>query len=232
MKGLTTAEHQSLILSIGTHRRIRRLSPVEVANLIQKSVHAGMSRTDCATALGVQADQISRFLRLLQLHPEVRCLASWGNSDLGKVPFTTLTYLTPLTWEDQMHVTSAIIQHRITKEEVKQIIQIFRRSNASPSESVRRVLKMRSRVEDKYIFFGMIHSDDCRQYLSKLSSRQRIAAMENIIAEIIPHPHMATGRLYPSTFSIVSEKNLSELTDMDTENIEEWVNHLIRAMRD
>ena len=44
IRGLSQPELQSLILSVGTHRGHRRLSPMEVAMLLRQAVESGTSR--------------------------------------------------------------------------------------------------------------------------------------------------------------------------------------------
>ena len=41
MDGVTAEEYQNLMLSVGTHQSKRRLSPVEVARLIEKYIASG-----------------------------------------------------------------------------------------------------------------------------------------------------------------------------------------------
>ena len=71
MRGLSSAEVRQLILSVGTHKSERPLSPVEVAQLMQKAVKAGENRKEIAARLLLEDSSIiGRFIRLLQLPPD------------------------------------------------------------------------------------------------------------------------------------------------------------------
>ena len=91
--GLEQKEYQDLILSIGTHRGSRRLSPLEVARLIDKALNSGATRKDCTQALQVSSTQISTFLKLLTLAPEIQYLAGWRGSKNATIAFSTMAEL-------------------------------------------------------------------------------------------------------------------------------------------
>ena len=58
MRGLLSHEISKLILSVGTHKSKRPLSPVEVAEFMQKSLDAGEKRTEIATRLYLEDSSI------------------------------------------------------------------------------------------------------------------------------------------------------------------------------
>ena len=93
MKGLSTAEYKKLILSVGTHRNERILSPLEVAQLLSKAISAGTSRKECAEALQIGTTQVSTFLKLVRLTSEIQHLSDWRGTAGASIAFSTLTEL-------------------------------------------------------------------------------------------------------------------------------------------
>ena len=86
-KILSPQELQGLLLSVGTHRGKRLLSPVEVANLFAKVTSEGGRLGDCARAAQLEGTtMVGRFLRLLKLPESVRHLVDWG-SNPGAIGF-------------------------------------------------------------------------------------------------------------------------------------------------
>ena len=62
VKGLSQEEHQRLLLSVGTHRGQRPLSPIEVASLFAKVLAAGGSLSDIETTVAMTAkDAVATF---------------------------------------------------------------------------------------------------------------------------------------------------------------------------
>ena len=62
MFGLSSTELQDLVLSVGTHRSERRLSPLEVACLLDRALSCGGSRKECSDVLGISLTQVGTFL--------------------------------------------------------------------------------------------------------------------------------------------------------------------------
>ena len=87
--GLSTDEERDLILSVGTHRPGRMLTPVEVAELLQRALDAGASSESIAKRCLLEGTTtISRFLRLLDLEEASKHLVVFG-SKKGSLGFTT-----------------------------------------------------------------------------------------------------------------------------------------------
>ena len=101
MKGISEAEYQGLVLSVGTHRNARPLSPLEVAELLNKAIAAGATRAQCSEELGIGSSQVSAFLSLLLLVPQIRHLADWRGSRAASVAFSTMAELRRLKHDDQ-----------------------------------------------------------------------------------------------------------------------------------
>ena len=58
MKGLSPYEIRQLILSVGTRKSVRPLSPVEVGILIQKALDAGEKREEIADRLHLDGSTV------------------------------------------------------------------------------------------------------------------------------------------------------------------------------
>ena len=75
MKGLSAYELRQLILSVGTHRSDRPLSPIEVAKLMRRALDMGETRKTLAGRLLLDDSSIiGRFMRLLSLPVQVQHL--------------------------------------------------------------------------------------------------------------------------------------------------------------
>jgi len=146
MEGLTPEERRDLILSVGTHRGQRRLSPLEVARLLQKARASGATNKDCSDALQIGVTQISTFLRLLQLTPEVQHLAGWGSARQASIPFSSLAELNRFPAVDQLRVAEVILREGLSWKEVIELVQIAKRSGDPVDECIALVLDRRPKI--------------------------------------------------------------------------------------
>src|SRR5687767_2612557 len=118
---LSERERQRLLLSVGTHRGQRPLSPVEVANLYAKMINAGASLSDCARASNLEGPTwVTRFLQLLKLPESVRHLIVFGGG-AGTISFSTGAEIAKLENDaEEETLIRAALSHRLSGSEVRQ----------------------------------------------------------------------------------------------------------------
>src|SRR5262245_60099145 len=96
LAALSGEERKRLLLSVGTHRRERYLSPVEVAHLFQKATRGGDTLADLAAAVQLDGTSwVARFITLLKLTPDVQHMVDWGKSG-STLAFTSAVELARL----------------------------------------------------------------------------------------------------------------------------------------
>ncbi len=227
MKGLSTDEYRDLILSVGTHRSERVLSPLEVAQLLNKAVTAGTLHKECAEALQVGTTQISTFLKLVRLAPDIQHLSDWRGTTGASIAFSTLAELAPLKPADQIKAAEAILRHRLTWKEVVQLVQIAKRSRKSVHDCIADILKLRPQVETRYLFAGAIINNEAKQYLTTLTQQERDELMDQTMNKILPFNYPATSRLGPNNFTIISNHDLAKLLDVEPDQLETDINAAI-----
>src|ERR1043166_6570687 len=110
LPGLSDEQCRHLLISVGTHRRDRALSPLEVAELLEKALGAGATRRQIRSVLQLGSTEVSTFLRLLELDPGIRHLAGWSGKAKSTIPFSSLAHLAGLSRSDQTAAAEAILQ--------------------------------------------------------------------------------------------------------------------------
>lgn len=224
MKGLSEQELKELIISVGTHRQERRLSPFEVAKLLEKSIKAGSSRRECAQAIGLGNTYIGYFLNLLDLSPEIQHLAKWGRSKDVGIAFSALAWLTRLPSEDQVIAAQAILKHDFTWKEVVELVQLASRSTGGIENCIEAVLQRRPTVETRYLFIGAITSDYTKTRLAMFTQKQRDKLFNNLLANMLKSEEEIAGRLGIGQFSIISNVDLTRLFEISPNEFERVVN--------
>ena len=227
MGALTPNEMRDLLLSVGTHRAERRLSPLEVTMLIQRMLDSGISRKECASSLGISVTQVSTFLALLSLDPQLQHLADWNGSRNASVPFSTLSEIAKLPSSVHRQVVDAVLRYEFRWKEVVQLVQISMRSREPISSCVRQILALRERVETQHLFVGRISSHTCIHLLRDVSQETRDQYLREAVAQLVGSNYAARSRLGLETFTVLSSHDLPRMCQLSPDEFEQRVNGIL-----
>lgn len=182
MKGLSSDTARRLVLSVGTHRPERPLTPVEVGEALKRTLDAGSTLEELTEILNLGGPtMIRRFIRLTSLPPQVQPLIGWG-SDLSTLSFTVGAELAGLdATHDQVVVAKAALENRLSKSEVIQVIQIRRRSGQSIEDSIEAVLRLRPVVERRFVVIGELLSDELKERLRRIPQLERNSLLRDTL---------------------------------------------------
>lgn len=223
LPGLSADEMRDLIVSVGTHRAERRLSPVEVAELLEKACQAGASRNECAEAVGVGTTQIGTFLQLLELPEKVRHLADWGSTGERGIAFSALAKLSRLDQSEQGKAAEAVLRDNLSWQEVVELVQLSDRTGDSLERCVEKVIDRRTEVETRHVFLGAITEPLLKTKIRKLRQPRRDSLFAEILEQIVKSNRLQASRLGRSHFSIVTSDQLVE-NDSQAEELEQAIN--------
>jgi hypothetical protein len=201
----------------GTHKGGRPLSPVEVGNLFQRALDAGASLEDCAKEVKFRGTtQVSRFLAVRRLPPSILHLVDWGHSSDSTIGFTTAVELARVQEDDGKastskpvleHIANAILEHGLQTDEVRQIVQIRKRSGRPIEECVSEVIRMRPTIERRYVFIGAIQDENVRAAIGRLTQAERNSVLHSSLSAI--GLKSVSGRLGERLFTLVGGDDLN-----------------------
>ena len=182
MKGLLPHEISKLILSVGTRKSNRPLSPVEVAGFMQSALDAGENRTDIAEKLHLEDSSIiGRFLNLLSLPSQVQQLVGWG-SDPATISFSAAAGIARLNTDvEQTALAKAALENKFNKSEIVQVVQIRHRSGNSIESCIKAVLDQRPIVERRYVLIGEMTSESLKDKVKHLSQMERDSILDSAL---------------------------------------------------
>ena len=200
MKGLLSHEISQLILSVGTHKSKRPLSPVEVALYMQRALKAGEKRTDIAERLYLEDSSIiGRFIRLLSLPTQVQHIVDWG-SDPATVSFSAASGIARLNSEvEQTTLARAALENQLNKSEIIQVVQIRQRSGNSIENCIKAVLDQRPIIERRHVIIGKLTSENLKDKVKHLSQLERNNLLDSALkrhSSEIPHLGSKLGDEY------------------------------------
>jgi hypothetical protein len=187
MKGLSIDLRRKLLLSVGTHRAKRPLSPVEVGQAVQASLDAGSSLGEIAESLHLEDTSVlTKFVRLLRLTPEIRHVVDWGRS-ASTIGFTAASEIAKLSDPtEQAQLCEAALVNQMGSGEVKQVVQLHNRSKRPIKTCVEEILRLRPHVQRFHVLLGAIRSPEVRARLSELEQTERDRTLRSIVETAYP----------------------------------------------
>lgn len=232
IQGLSNDERRLLLLSVGTHRGRRPLSPVEVAVLFQKAISAGSTLADCADAANLEGTTwVSRFLRLLKLPLSARHLVDWGGGS-GSIGLSNASEIARLETEhDQEKVIECVLANRFSVSEVRQVVQLRKRSGRPIEACLEEVLKMRPQIEKRYLYIGAVTEARVKDRLRSMSQHERDDIFSRAIGSIEWHNKLFLKKLGPDSFTLLGDDIFGKFVSDKKEVLEQEVNNsLLREM--
>lgn len=206
MKGLLPNEKHQLILSVGIHKSERLLSPIEVAEFMQRALDAGEKRTDIADILHLEDPSIiGRFICLLSLPLQVRQLIGWG-SDPATVSFTAAAAISRLdSIREQIKLAKAALENQFNQSEIIQIVQIRCRSGKSLKNCIKTVLDQRPIIVRRHVIIGELRSDRLKEKLRQISELERNTLLKSILKRSVPNIPPLGTKLSDRYFLLVGD---------------------------
>ena len=230
LPGLSGIEIGRLRMSVGygTHKRGRPLSPVEVGTLLRRAQSAGASLQDCAKCLMLSHSQVSRFLSVLELPVDIKHLVAWGRSS-DSIGFTTAIQLARVSEpDDQRVLTTAVLEQGLQMDEVRQVIQLRRRSRRTIDECLQEILAMRPTVNRHYVFIGAVADRKVEAVLGQMQQAERDAFLRTSLEAL--DLREASGRLGEKFFTLVGDERLNgKLAKQGKETIEARLRQYLTA---
>jgi len=209
MKGLSAEEQRDLILSVGIHKRERTLSPIEVAVSLEKAISAGSTIKEISEEITLGPTMVARFLRLLNLAPEIQHHVRWG--DRSHISFSVASEIARLsTLGDQEFLGNATLKHQLSKSEIIQTIQTRSKFGRPIEQCVDEVLQMRPRVIKRYLFIGAIKSPELQKRLSEMSQKERDILFDNVVTLNMPDLPSWDGSLGTTRFTLIGNEDLDK----------------------
>jgi len=195
-----------LILSVGTHKKLRPLPPITAAKEIEELCKRS-SVKEVAKQLSVTTRTISMFRNLLTLPETIQKLIEEGKigRDVGD---RISRFPDP---KDQIILAKALMDRKVTAEEIKSSIKNFR--NIKPempiSECIELAIKYRPIIEEEHLVISKIRASTLNG-LKKRSKAQDIS-LDDLACEIL-NEHLPTekgiisARIFDRTL-VVAMKN-------------------------
>jgi hypothetical protein len=215
MFGLSANDWRDLLLSVNVHRSQRRLSPSRVAELLD----IALKQTDLdqlSKALNFSDKTTLERIRSLRALPaDLAILVDWG-SRKGVLSMSTAAQLVRLKTSENIRAGfKAAVEHDMTKEEARQVIQIFERSGKPLAECISTALATRPKVIRSELIIGSLVSDAAKKHVEELGEANATRKLRLALARSYPDIIAQSLRVSNGRFSLLlSEEHGKQLRSL------------------
>lgn len=159
MSSLSPDERRDLLLSVGTHKRTRRKAPIQVAQLLAR-LQESMSMEQIADELNMRdTSTLQKFVSLLKLPAEIHPLIIFGGGR-GYLSLSVGHLVARLNDpEDIRLLTKDACEKQRTKEEVRAILQRYKRGGIDLVSAIEEIDKTRPQVNQQFLFMGKLPNE-------------------------------------------------------------------------
>ena len=206
LQGLPPDSRRDLLLSVGSHRGTRPLSPEEVAKAFKVAIDAGSTLPDLAAAVHFDGtSMITRFVRLLGLPGDVLRVVNWGQAP-ETISFTAASEVSRLKNADEkLTLANSALEFSLTTSEIKSIVQMRLRSKQPLLDCLKAIQDLRPSTIRRQVLIGSVTAESLRTLLQTLSQNERDEALMRALNSVLPIGHLVRGRLGPDRFTLTTE---------------------------
>jgi hypothetical protein len=163
-----------------------------------------MGWSEMLARIGLGESTAKRFLRLRELEATVAEKVGFGR-EAGSISFSVAAELPRLrNGGERERVARACVENGLSKDEVRQIVQILSRSTRQADDVIDEVIEMRPQVHTIHAFLGAVEDSATQSWLASKNQAQRDELFADVLLESGADADVS-GRLNPTSFSIVMQ---------------------------
>jgi hypothetical protein len=208
--GFPDDKRRLLVLSVGTHKVQRPLSPVEVCDYLLEWQSTGETLPSIASKLQLKdAAMLKKFLRLEHLATDLRPLVDWSTSESG-LSFSTAAEIASMpSQSDQIELGKAVVTHKLSKVEVQSVLQRINRGNVPVAMAVEEMIRLRPRITQRYVYIGRLRADLAEKLKGSLHS-ERDGLLRAAVIQMLKGYEAFGARLGAERWTLVGGKDLED----------------------
>ena len=234
MYGLTKQEWQDLVLSVNVRKANRRLNPYNAGLLIEKALK---TTTPANLSSELNFKDLTTFdkIRGIARSPEeFGSLIDWGNRR-GFLSMSTASELLRLDGTSNVvlkEIFRKAIECELTKEEARQVIQIFKRSKKNPLEAFEEAFNTRPIIQKSVLILGSLLSSEAKNKAEASINESGMRKIYATFARHFPDISFQSFKINSPRFSLLlSEENEKLLKkSIDPLSVEEVITKTIEEM--
>lgn len=173
---------------------------------------ANTSEDDLARALGFKdASMVRKIAKLGDLPEDIQSWIEWGARD-GHLNMSAATELQRLDGNALTRQACLLaIAHQMTRDEARQIVQIYERTHAPIPECVNRALSSRPKIDHSELILGSLRSSKSQANATQLGDDKAAKAIRLAMAKKVPDVTPKTFRISDGRFSLLLDRDAAIL---------------------
>ena len=230
-KPLSEEEWFNLRLTLGRHKKIRHLEPVEAAIYLKRAHDSGLSMKELEERARISIDMISKFLKLLEIkNPNIRDAIAWNGKPVNGEISPSIGWHLPEIKEqkDQKELFDAILKTHLTKTELKKFLYLKRKNkDMTIKECVKRTIDGRTVKVETFLVIGSITSEKLSKKLGNISPLERNRTLRDVLKSELPQVTFNGARLKKKSFIIFGESDTKKQLSTIEGGFEETISKLL-----
>lgn len=205
-KSLSHEEWVNLKLSVGTHLRNRRNSPVEVARLLKRLQDAGATLNEIAKEIQLDSSIVSRFLRLTRLPPKFEDLVAWGHNK-EKISFTQASFsmMVDASETERIFLLEKVLEEGLNKNEIQNIVELKSRTELTIEQVINETLNDRIIEIKRNMMIGFIEGD-VKPILNTINAETRDLEFKKLLKGVFPLVEIYSAKINTKRFTLTTDE--------------------------
>lgn len=205
-ESLSHEEWVDLKLSVGTHSRIRRRSPVGVAKLLKRLRDAGAPIKWIAKEIQIDLSIVSRFLLLNLIPPKFVDLVAWGQNK-EKISFTQASFAMNVdaSETERLFLLEKVLEEGLNRKELEKIRELKSRTELTIEQLVNETLNDRTIVIKRNMMIGFIDGD-VKPILNTMDPDNRDLEFIKLLKEEFPLVEIYSAKIDTKRFTLTTDE--------------------------
>ncbi len=212
-QGLTEQETTDYLLSTGRTLKgvIKPLSPLEVMEYIQKMLDSGLTKNEIIELSPFGKDMwVNHYVRFNKLIPEIQALADWGQTSLSTLGFTAVWHYYRFSDEDQRFLYKKALEHRLTRDQVREIAQFYERGFGNIEKCFEETLSWAPSKETYTLFIGSLKSKELIENLKNFKQLDKDLILNKCLSDYFDTDKTPDSRLLNNKYTIIFKPDEDE----------------------
>lgn len=205
-ESLSHKEWVDLKLSVGTHLRIRRRSPVGVAKLLKRLKDAGAPIKWITKEIQIDSSIVSRFLLLNRLPPKFVDLVAWGQNK-EKISFTQASFAMKVdaSETEQLFLLEKVLEEGLNRKELENIRELKSRTELTIEQLINETLNDRTIVIKRNMMIGFIEGD-IKPILKTMDPDTRDLEFKKLLKGVFPLVEIYSAKINTKRFTLTTDE--------------------------
>ncbi len=212
-QGLTEQETNDYLLSTGRTLKgvVKPLSPLEVMEYIQKMLDSGLTKNEIIELSPFGKDMwVNHYVRFNKLIPEIQALADWGQTSLSTLGFTAVWHYYRFSDEDQRFLYKKALEHRLTRDQVREIAQFYERGFGDIEKCFEETLSWAPSKETYTLFIGSLKNKELIENFKNIKQLDKDLILNKCLSDYFDTDETPDSRLLNNKYTIIFKPDEDE----------------------